>query len=88
MGEVGVLKVQQGVWIDEEWIREAGLGDRLRIVVQGGEIRILPAAGEGEEREPSARGWEIWQALGRDAQPGRLPDAAAKHDQYLYGSRR
>lgn len=38
-----------------------------------------------QENATSQIGWEIFNALGRDAQPGVLPDAAAKHDTYLYG---
>jgi len=35
------------------------------------------------ERATSQVGWDIFNSLGRDAQPGVLPDAAAKHDTYL-----
>jgi len=77
------LEVQQGIWIDERRIRDAGLGTRLRVVVQPGEIRILPGLTEAERQEPS-KGWEVFRSLGRDAQPGRLPNAAVEHDRYLY----
>jgi len=82
-----VLEVQQGIWIDEQWIHNARLGARLQVVVQPGEIRILPVADEAERRE-SPKGWEVFRSLGRDAQPGRLPNAAAEHDRYLYGKER
>lgn len=36
-----VLQVQHGIWIDEQWIQDAGLKGRLRILVQPGEIRIF-----------------------------------------------
>jgi len=49
--------------------------------------RLLEAQGK-EHSAPSARGWAYWRALGRDARPGRLPDAAAGHDPYLYSSDR
>ena len=29
--------------------------------------------------------WEAFRRMGQDAGPGRLPDAAAQHDRYLYG---
>jgi len=29
--------------------------------------------------------WALFQQMGREAAPGQLPDAAVKHDQYLYG---
>jgi len=79
-----VLEIKQGIWIDEQWIRNAGLGTRLQIVVQRGEIRILAVRDEAERPE-SLTGWEIFRSLGHDAQPGRLPNAAAEHDRYLYG---
>ena len=30
-------------------------------------------------------GWDIFNSLSRDALPGRLPEASADHDTYLYG---
>jgi len=48
MLEQEVLEVQQGVWINEQWIRDAKLGTRLQVVVQPGEIRILPMPDETE----------------------------------------
>lgn len=93
MQEQEVLEVQQGIWIDERRIRDAGLGTRLQVVVQPGEIRILPVPAEHvswtdrteAERQGSAKGWEVFRSLGRDAQPGQLPNAAVEHDRYLYG---
>jgi hypothetical protein len=43
-----VLEVQQGIWVDEQWLRHAGLGTRLQIVVHPGEIRILTAPTQTE----------------------------------------
>jgi hypothetical protein len=85
MLEQKVLEVQQGIWIDEQWIRNAGLGAPLRVVVQPGEIRILGVPAEAEQEDLSEKGWDVFRALGRSAQPGRLPNAAAEHDRYLYG---
>ena len=79
-----VLEVQRGIWINERWVRDAGLGTRLQVVVQPGEIRILPMPNE-TEKEVSARGWEVFLSLGRTAQPGQLSNAAVEHDRYLYG---
>jgi hypothetical protein len=83
MADQEVLEVQQGIWIDEQWIRNAGLGTRLQVVVRPGEIRILPVRDESERQE-SSKGWEVFRSLGYDAQPGRLPNAAVEHDRYLY----
>jgi ribosomal protein L16/L10AE len=82
-----VLEVQRGIWIDEQAIRSARLGARLRVVVQPGEIRILamPTKVEREEAPKSEKGWDVFRSLGRDAQPGQLSNAAAEHDRYLYG---
>ena len=33
----------------------------------------------------SQAAWEVLRRLGQDAKPGYLLDAAAQHDQYLYG---
>ena len=37
------VSVQQGIWIDGQRLADAGLHDRLQIIVQPGEIRIRPA---------------------------------------------
>ncbi len=87
MADQEVLEVQQGIWIDKQWIRNAGLGSRLQVIVRPGEIRILPVRDESERQE-SSKGWEVFRSLGRDAQPGRLPNAAVEHDRYLYGEDR
>lgn len=84
MKDQEVLEVQQGIWISEQRIREAELGTRLRVVVQPGEIRILPLPAE-QDTEHSAKAWEAFRSLSRSAEPGRLADAAAEHDRYLYG---
>ena len=80
-----VREVQHGIWIDEQWIRDAGLSGRLRILVQPGEIRILPEDEEAEKK-PSSKGWDAFRLLGDDAQNGSLKNAAEDHDQYLYGN--
>jgi hypothetical protein len=77
-----LLEVKHGIWIDEQWIRDAGLGDRLRILVQPGEIRILPGNVENEPNE-SSKGWEVFRSLGDDAPSGNLENAAEAHDRYL-----
>jgi hypothetical protein len=38
-----VLEEQKGLWIDERWLRQAELGERLQVMIRAGEIRILPA---------------------------------------------
>jgi hypothetical protein len=44
MAEAIVLEEQKGLWIEERLLRQAHLGERLRVVVRAGEIRILAAA--------------------------------------------
>jgi hypothetical protein len=78
------LVVQQGVWIDAQWIREAGLGPQLRVLIGPGEIRILPATENVELPDKAAKGWDVFRRMGEDAPIGRLADAAAEHDKYLY----
>jgi len=46
MGQEIVLEAQRGLWIEERFLRQARLGERLEVVVEEGEIRILPAATE------------------------------------------
>lgn len=77
-----VLEIQQGIWIDEQWIRQAGLGGPLQVVVQPGEIRIK--AVEVVEPESLESGWSVFRTLGQDAPPGQLPNAAVEHDRILY----
>jgi hypothetical protein len=84
MADVRVT-VREGVWIDEEWLRTAGLGRTLQIEVQPGEIRISDLPTEDISDEPSPRGWEAFRDMGRKAQPGKLPNASIDHDRYLYG---
>ena len=78
------LEVKEGIWIEEQWIRDAGLGHRLRVTVKPGEIRINPAQPEGEQKS-STKGWSVFRNLGDNAQPGQLLNAAVDHDHYLYG---
>ena len=40
------------------------------------------------EAEQVQAAWEAFRQLGQDTVPGHLPDAAASHDQYLYGKER
>jgi hypothetical protein len=78
------LEVRQGIWIDKEWLKNAGLGGQLHVLVQPGEIRILPGTGTPKQAGTTL-GWDVFRTLGDDATPGQLPDAAADHDRYLYG---
>ena len=85
-----ILKVERGVWISEEWLQEAGLGERIQVTIQPREIRIrglTPETMTGQEL-PSERGWQILRALGVDAEPGCLPNASTEHDRYLYAKKR
>lgn len=81
-----VLEVERGIWISEQWLREAGLGERIQVTIQPREIRILEPALEtvAGQASPSERGWDILRTLGVDAEPGRLPNASTEHDRYLY----
>ncbi|QLQ08052.1 MAG: hypothetical protein HZY76_20005 [Anaerolineae bacterium] len=66
------LEVRQGIWIDKEWLKNAGLSGRLSVLVQPGEIRILPAR-EASQPVGTAAGWAVFQALGDDAAPVNCP---------------
>ena len=86
MSNTKMLKVQQGIWIDEQWLQSAGLGSSLKVVVQSGEIRIVAAAPKAaESKSSSERGWEVFRSLGKNASAGKLKNAGVEHDKYLYG---
>jgi hypothetical protein len=38
-----------------------------------------------KEREEVKKAWDLFRQMGQDAAPGRLSNAAAEHDRYLYG---
>ena len=77
------VEVEKGIWIDEHWIRDAELGPRVRVIVRPGEIRIIDEAHRPSPL-PSTRGWDVFRTLGNHAPRGRLANAAAEHDRYLY----
>lgn len=85
MPETQTLEVQQGIWIDEQWLKYAGLGAHLQVTVQSGEIRIASAPSKNSQPISSATAWSIFRALGKHAQVGKLSNAAVEHDRYLYG---
>ena len=89
MTQRATAMLQHGIWIDQQRLAEAGLQAPLEIAVQPGEINIRSAApdhGTSDEpaNEPEAL-WDVFRSLGRDAQPGRLPNPSLRHDRYLYG---
>jgi len=43
MSEAMLLEEQKGLWIEERLLRQAQLGERLQVMVEQGEIRILSA---------------------------------------------
>lgn len=90
------VTLQQGIWIDQQQLAEAGLCDPYQISVQSGEIRIRSAESKGAT-SPAASddaghllktdaAWDVFRSLGDDAQPGRLADPSVQHDRYLYGA--
>lgn len=85
MSATQTLEVQQGIWIDEQWLQSAGLGSRLQVTVQSGEIRISTAPAKVAPPSSSAMAWSIFRSLGKNAKAGKLPNAAMEHDRFLYG---
>ncbi|MCI0617434.1 hypothetical protein L0244_31050 [bacterium] len=79
------MEVQQGIWIDEQWLKSAGLGSRLQVIVQSGEIRIAAAPANNVSPISSATAWSIFRSLGKNAKAGKLHNASVEHDRYLYG---
>ena len=83
---VEVVEIKQGVWIDATLLKLAGLGTRLRIVTQPGEIRLVSAKDDQQEQLPDAtNAWAIFCMLGKNAPRGKLVNSAENHDRYLYG---
>ena len=44
MTQTQEIELQQGLWIQQQWLIEAGLDDKVQIVIQEGEIRIISAS--------------------------------------------
>jgi len=79
------LEVQQGIWIDEQWLKSAELGSHLQVTVQSGEIRIAVAPAKIASPISSTMGWSTFRSLGKNAKAGKLKNASVEHDRYLYG---
>jgi len=86
MSEQRIMEIQQGVWIDERWLQDAGLGSHVRVVVQPGEIRIVAVPEEAVPSEDSTA-WNAFQSLGESPNHGRLRESATDHDKYLYSKK-
>ena len=52
MREAIVLEEQKGLWIEEHLLQRAGLGERFQIIVEQGQVRVLPAETASEGRFP------------------------------------
>ena len=60
MAEQAAVALQQGIWIDQRRLAEAGLRDPFEIIVQAGEIRIRSA--EPREAAGSEMSCEVERA--------------------------
>ena len=60
MTEIVVIK--QGIWIDEQLLRRAGVGAQWQVLVQPGEIRIVPVAVSDAQPSPEERQMVNWTA--------------------------
>ena len=79
MSSTQVLEVQQGIWIDEQWLQSAGLGSRLQVIVQSGEIRIVSAQTKSVSQPPSAKAWSVFRSFGKNARVGKLQNSSRHH---------
>ena len=52
MDETVVLTEQKGLWLDQRLLERAGLGERFQIIVEPGQVRVLPEKSTLEERLP------------------------------------
>ena len=87
MSTTQILEVREGVWIEEKWIRSAGLGKQLQVIVQAGEIRILAAPSKPASHTASQKGLSALRSLGKNAPKGKLSNVSVDHDRHLYGKR-
>ena len=60
-----IVRIKQGIWIDEQLLRRAGVGAQWQVVVQPGEIRIVPVAVSDAQLSPEVRRMVNW--TGQDA---------------------
>ncbi len=50
------IEVQQGIWIDKKWLEEAGLNDRIKIVINEKKIYLVSAENKiSEEYQKSSK---------------------------------
>lgn len=87
-----ILDIQQGIWIDQDLLQQAGLSQSVKIILQEGEIRIqsalteenLPTTDTGKNNW-SQEAIEVFRSLGQEATSGKLENTSIHHDHYLYG---
>ena len=54
MKRIDEIEVQQGIWIDKKWLEEAGINDRVKIVINEKKIYITPAENKISEEYKSS----------------------------------
>ena len=57
---------------------------RKQLDLQSAELVQVTIAVPELDREEVQDAWELFQQMGRNAVPGRLPNASTDHDHYLY----
>ena len=60
-----IVKIKQGIWSDEHLLRLASAGAQWQVLVQPGEIRIVPVAVSDAQPSPEVRRVVNW--TGQDA---------------------
>lgn len=51
MLEQQTMEVQEGIWLSKSLLEKAGLGSRLQVAIEAGEIRIIAAPPDESETE-------------------------------------
>ena len=82
MTQSQVIELEQGLWIQPQWLKEAGLNDKVQIVIQEGEIHLKRASDTSNLKQEE--GWEMFLSLEEDAPTGQITDLSVNHDNYLY----
>lgn len=82
MTQTQIAELKQGLWIEQNWLQEAGLDDKVQIIIQDGEIRILAVTATTQQNQET--GWEVFLSLEKNAPTGENANVSTNHDNYLY----
>lgn len=65
MLEQQTMVVQEGIFLSKSWLEKAGLGSRLQVAIEAGEIRIITAPPDESEIDEE-KGWDVFLSFPPD----------------------